>query len=47
VVPEAFVGAEPVYVTLKPEIVETIGERMYEALAAELDKRLLAQKRKS
>jgi hypothetical protein len=37
--PQAFVGAEPVYVYLKDEITETIGQTMYQRLATELDQR--------
>jgi hypothetical protein len=37
--PEAFVGADPVYVYLKDEITELIGTRMYGLLAADLDAR--------
>jgi hypothetical protein len=37
--PEAFVGADPVYVYLKDEITELIGSRMYGLLAADLDER--------
>jgi hypothetical protein len=36
---EAFVGANPVYVYLKDEITELIGERVYSMLAADLDER--------
>jgi hypothetical protein len=37
--PEAFVGADPVYVYLKDEITELIGTRLYDLLAADLDER--------
>jgi len=37
--PDAFVGHEPVYVTLRDEIVELIGEGVYAQLVGELQRR--------
>jgi hypothetical protein len=37
--PEAFVGREPVYRTMREELVELVGKRVYERVAAYLDER--------
>jgi hypothetical protein len=36
--PEAFVGAEPVYVTSRDEIVELVGEEVYEIMVGQLER---------
>ena len=36
--PEAFVGAEPVYVTSRDEIIELVGEEVYELMVGQLER---------
>ncbi len=36
--PEAFVGAEPVYVTSREEIIELVGEEVYELMVGQLER---------
>jgi hypothetical protein len=40
--PEAFAGAEPVYRSLEPELRAMVGDALYEAIAAYLDRRTAA-----
>ena len=36
--PDAFVGAEPLYVSAKDEIVELVGEHVYDAMVQQLER---------